>query len=281
MSLNCRLLIVRLRKGLFWTPLVVEIPAAETTAVITDGFSYTTPSPRLITVVVTAQAASVETNSEGTVSSDQAKKITATIDGTTYSEGGSGESAEFTTFPFTTEWTYDSTTLELTYSARQTAFIFSGAISTEITIPSEHTHVTINGMETAVDLPGLTTLIEVSDSTNVILTLDAITTTMDIPAETVTFSITADTIRASGYCGSVFDDAQKIDGAATGSLCIPGISTVIALPSDASALYLNAAGITTEITLPGITTTFVPEQTIDFLSSNLRAHGSKIESRHR
>ena len=236
-------------------PSIVEVPAAETTAIITDGFSFSTPDAKLITVIIPVQAAKTATNEDGTVAENEAKSITATIDGTTYSEGGS---ISFTAFPFTTEWTYEATTLELTYSARQTFFVFNGAISTEITIPSEHTHVTVNGVETAVDLPGLVTTIEVSDSTNVILTLDAITTTMDIPAETFTFSITADTISVSNYCGSVIDAAQSLtaDGD-TDSLCIPGLTTTITLPTAMNALYLNAAGITTEITLPGITTTVI------------------------
>ena len=208
---------------------------------------------------MSAQAATTS-NDDGTVAEDQAKSITATIDGTTYTSGGS---VEFSTFPFTTEFVYSGTTLELTYDSRETSFTFSGAVSTEITIPSQHTHVTINGMETAVDLPGLTTVIEVSDSTNLAVTLPAVTTTMDVPAETYTLTLTADTINevnGKTYCGFNTDDAQTLADGATGSLCVPALSTVITLPSEAPALYLNAPGVTTALGIPASTTTFVPEQ---------------------
>ena len=92
------------------TPSVVEVPAAETTATLTGVVTHTSAEPKLITVVVAAQTAGVPTNDDGTIDSDSAKAITATIDGTEYSDGGA---ASFTTFPFTTTFTYTATTLAL------------------------------------------------------------------------------------------------------------------------------------------------------------------------
>ena len=147
----------------------------------------------------------------------------------------------------------------LSLPARQTAFIFTGAVSTEITLPSEHTHVTVDGIETAVDLPGLTTTIEATDSTNVIVQLPEVTTEVVFTEETYTF--TWQTYQISG------DNSKSICGAYTltaeaaqsDDLCVPGISTVITLPTGAaqSQVFLHATGLTTAFTLPGITTTFV------------------------
>ena len=243
----------------------MEVPAAETTAIIEGVNTHTTPTPRLITVVVAVQTANTETNPDATVSSEQAVSIAALIDGTTYTSDGSGESsAQFTTFPFTTTFTFQSTTLELSYTARETFFTFEGAASTEITIPSQHTHVTINGVETAVDLPGLTTLIEVSESTSVAVTVPDITTTLVVPEETYVFSITADTINdinGKKYCAASSVEEQSLADGESSSLCIPALSTVITLPSEAPALYLNAPGVTTALGIPAATTTFIPEQT--------------------
>ena len=244
----------------------MEVPAAETTAILEGVNTHTTPTPRLITVVVTAQTAGTS-NDDGaaTVSSEQAVSITALIDGTTYTSGGTSDgSAQFTTFPFTTTFTYSATTLELSYTARETFFTFEGAASTEITIPSQHTHVTINGVETAVDLPGLTTLIEVSESTSVAVTVPDITTTLVVPEETYVFSITADTIYVvndNTYCGLNQEATQSLDAGAKDSLCIPALSTVITLPTSSPVLYLNAPGVTTALGIPAATTTFVPEHT--------------------
>ena len=246
------------------TPSVVEVPAAETTAILSGVIAHTTAEPKLITIEMSAQAATTS-NDEGTVASEQAVSITALIDGTTYTSDGSGDSsAQFTTFPFTTTFTYTATTLELTYDSRETFFTFEGAASTEIIIPSQHTHVTVNGVETAVDLPGLTTVIEVSDSTSVAVTISDVTTTLVIPEETYELTITADTIHevdSTKYCGFNQDATQSLADGATGSLCIPGISTVITLPTNSQVLYLNAPGVTTALGIPAATTTFVPEQT--------------------
>ena len=246
------------------TPSVVEVPAAETTATLTGVVTHTSAESTLITIIVSAQTAGVATNDDGTIDSDSAKAITATIDGTTYTEGGSGDSsAEFSTFPFITTFTYSATTLELSYSAVETFFTFEGAASTEITIPSQHTHVTINGVETAVDLPGLTTVIEVSESTSVAVTISDVTTTLVVPEETYELTITADTIHdvdGTKYCAASSVAEQSLGAGDTGSLCIPALSTVITLPTSSQVLYLNAPGVTTALGIPAATTTFVPEQ---------------------
>ena len=247
------------------TPSVVEVPAAETTATLTGVVTHTSAESTLITVVVAAQTAGVATNDEGTIDSDSAKAITATIDGTAYSDGGA---ASFTTFPFTTTFTYTATTLTLSYTAVETFFTFEGAASTEITIPSQHTHVTINGVETAVDLPGLTTVIEVSESTSVAVTISDVTTTLEIPEETYALTITADTIHdvdGTKYCAASSVADQSLADGETGSLCIPALSTVITLPTSSQVLYLNAPGVTTALGIPAATTTFVPEQTYQIM----------------
>ena len=252
------------------TPSVVEVPAAETTAILEGAIAHTTAQPKLITIEMSAQAATTS-NDEGTVESAQAVSITALIDGTTYTSDGAGDgSAQFTTFPFTTTFTFQSTTLELSYSAVETFFTFEGATSTEVTIASQHTHVTINGVETAVDLPGLTTLIEVSESTSVAVTISDVTTTLEIPEETYELTITADTIHvvdAKTYCGFNTDDTQTLAAGESNSLCIPALSTVITLPTGSQVLYLNAPGVTTALGIPATTTTFVPEQTYQIMGS--------------
>ena len=229
---------------------VVEIPAAETTVDFSQFVTNTAVSPTTITIEVIGTAG------------DDANSVTFTMSVNGVAQGGDGKMTLNTGTPLLTEFTFPATTLSLSFAARTSAFHFTGAASTEITVPSQHTHVTINGVETAVDLPGLTTLIEVSESTNIIVDLPEVTTTLDFTAETYTFSMEAYTISSSSdgtsYCGT-----QSTDGA-TDSACVMSLTTVVTLPTGADAmnLYLIATGITTEFTLPGITTTFVPEQTI-------------------
>ena len=171
--------------------------------------------------------------------------------------------------PFITTWRYPGTLLELSIPERQTTFIFTGAVSTEVTIPPERTHLTVDGVETAVDLPGLTTLIEASSSTSITIQLPATKTTLEIGAETFGFTVRPDTIYGYGnvrFCGT--KNAQTLTnrwGAVLGGPCIVGTTFIVTLPSSAGDLYLYADGFTTAFTLPGITTTFVPEQTITII----------------
>ena len=226
------------------TPFVVEVAAAETTVEFSTYITHTAVSATTITIVV-SETKSVENS-----------KFTAVVNGVSVTDQ---------TLPWTTTFTFDATTLSLSFSSRQTAFSFTGEATTEITIPSEHTHVTVDGIETAVDLPGLTTTIEVSESTVVLIQLPEVTTTLEFTAESYVFSVTSDTIGTGDgtkYCGSY---SLSEDGEA-GNPCLPGITTTITLPSAATAsdLYLYATGLTTSFLLPGITTTFVPEQTISW-----------------
>ena len=222
----------------------MEISAVETTVEFSESFSVASITPTSITVVITegttGSANSADFTYEVTVNGDEKVTVTGTTN-------------------FETTFTFPSTTLTLSLPARQTAFIFSGAVSTEITLPSEHTHVTVDGIETAVDLPGITTTIEATDSTNVIVQLPEVTTEVVFTEETYTF--TWQTYQISG------DNSKSICGAYTltaeaaqsDDLCVPGISTVITLPTGAaqSQVFLHATGLTTAFTLPGITTTFV------------------------
>ena len=221
----------------------MEISAVETTVEFSESFSVASITPTSITIEI----------KEGTTSSANSNDFTyeVTINGTPETVTG--------TTNFETTFTFPSTTITLSLPARQTAFIFTGAVSTEITLPSEHTHVTVDGIETAVDLPGLTTTIEATDSTNVIVQLPEVTTEVVFTEETYaftwqTYQISDD--NSKNICGTYTLTASA---ASSDDLCVPGISTVITLPTGAtqSQVFLHATGLTTAFTLPGITTTFV------------------------
>ena len=220
----------------------MEVAASETTVSFTDEFSVTSITPTSITVVIT----------EGTTGSANSADFTylVTINGDT-TETVTG------TANFETTFTFPETTLALSLPARSTAFIFSGAVSTEITLPSEHTHVTVDGIETAVDLPGLVTTIEVSDSTNVIIQLPEVTTDVTISEETYVFTWqtyqvgSAETDKSS--CGPY---SLTAEAGQTSDYCVPGISTVITLPTSLNPLFLHATALVTAFTLPGITANF-------------------------
>ena len=221
----------------------MEISAVETTVEFSESFSVASITPTSITIEI----------KEGTTSSANSNDFTyeVTINGTPETVTG--------TTNFETTFTFPSTTITLSLPARQTAFIFTGAVSTEITLPSEHTHVTVDGIETAVDLPGLTTTIEATDSTNVIVQLPEVTTEVVFTEETYaftwqTYQISDD--NSKNICGTYTLTASA---ASSDDLCVPGISTVITLPTGAtqSQVFLHATGLTTAFTLPGIATTFV------------------------
>ena len=226
------------------TPYVVEVPAAETTMSFEAYNTHTSVSAAVFSVDLPATTL------------DDAGKFTFSIDG----------SQVDATYSFVTTFLYPGTTLELSFSARQTAFHFTGEGSTEVIIPPEHTHVTVDGIETAVDIPGFTTTVAVTGSSNVIVDVPATTAQMTIPEATYVFSaITATVSKDSGniyYCGT---NTEKTLQAADGNTCVMGTIFTVTLPSDASALYLHAPGLTTSFALEGITTTFVPQQTITFV----------------
>ena len=243
----------------------MEVPAAETTVDFTESYAVTSITPTSITVVI----------SEGTTASDQGDNFTyeVTINGTPETVTG--------TTSFETTFTFPETTLSLSFPSRQSAFIFSGAVSTEITIPSEHTHVTVDGIETYVNLPGLTTTIEVTDTTNVIVQLPEVTTEVVVTEETyaftwMTYQIGSEDADKSS-CGTY---SLSATAGQTSDLCVPGISTVITLPTGAaqSQLFLRAPGLTTEFTLPGITTTF---SSSFFFRRNIYVHNThKLQVTH-
>ena len=223
-------------------PSVVEVAAAETTVEFSTYITHTAVSATTITIEISE-----------TKSVDAGSSFTPTVNGAPVTSQ---------TLPWTTTFTFEATTLSLSFSSRQSAFSFTGEATTEITIPSQHTHVTVDGVETAVDLPGLTTTIEVSESTVVLIQLPEVTTSLVISEETYVFSVTADTIgsdESTSYCGTY----SLSEAGNANDPCLPGITTTITLPSAATAseLYLYATGLTTSFALPGITTTFVPEQT--------------------
>ena len=224
------------------TPSVVEVPAAETTVSFEAYNTHTSVSAAVFSVDLPATTL----DGEG--------KFTFSIDGTEVAATSS----------FATTFSYPGTTLELSFSARQTAFHFTGEGSTEVIIPPEHTHVTVDGIETAVDIPGFTTTLAVTGSSNVIVDVPATTVQMTIPEATYVFSAITDVVSKGSdntyYCGTN-TDATFEDGA-NNSPCVMGAIFTVTLPSDASALYLHAPGLTTSFALEGITTTFVPEQTI-------------------
>ena len=136
-------------------------------------------------------------------------------------------------------------------------FAFTGEATTTVTIPTEHTHVTVDGVETAIDLPGLTTTLTVSSTSNVIVNLQEVTTTLEFTAETYTLTVDA-YIAEENTC-----NGESLANAVAGSACVLALTATTVLPNATpSILYLHATGLTTAFTLPGITTTFVPEQTI-------------------
>ena len=226
-------------------PSVIEIAAAVTTVDFQPLFTDVVGDQTMISVEIEPQPLRMGD-----------PKFTGKLNGVPFTEIA----------PFVTAWTYPGTTLFLSLPPRQTAFRFEGVVSTEITIPAEHTHITVNGVETAVTLPGLTTTLTITDSTNVIVDLPEVTTALEFTAESYVFSVTADTIDGIGhvrFCGT--DDAQILTDrrkAGIGGPCIVGTTFAVTLPSEAPALFLYADGLTTTFTLPGITTTFVPEQAI-------------------
>ena len=221
----------------------MEVPAAETTVDFTESYAVTSITPTSITVVIsettTGSANGAGFTYEVTINGDETVTVTGTAD-------------------FVTTFTFPATTLSLSFPSRQSAFIFSGAVSTEITIPSEHTHVTVDGIETAVDLPGFTTTIEVTDTTNVIVQLPEVTTEVTIAEETYAFTWMTYQIGGEDTDKSSCGTYSLSQAAQTSDYCVPGISTVITLPTGAaqSQVFLHATGLTTAFTLPGITTTF-------------------------
>ena len=121
----------------------------------------------------------------------------------------------------------------------------------------------MNGVETSVDFPGLTTTLTVSGSTNVALQLPAVSTELVITEETYAFTWQTYQIGSQdadkSSCGT-----YSLTAAAgqTSDLCVPGLSTVITLPTGAeqSVVSLYAASLQTTVTFPGITTTGVPSE---------------------
>ena len=234
----------------FGTPSVVGVTAIETTVNLTDELSVASLTPTSITVEI----------GEGTTASDQS-------DNFTYEVTVNGDTTETVTGTtnFVTTFTFSSTTLSLSFSERQTTITFNGKATTEINIPAGHTTVTVNGVETSVELPGLTTILTASGSTNVALQLPAVSTELEITEETYAF--TWQTYQIGGQetdkssCGT-----YSLTAAAgqTSDLCVPGISTVITLPTGAeqSVVSLYGVSLQTTATLPGTTTTFIPEQSI-------------------
>ena len=216
-------------------PSVVEVPAAETSVIISAYDTHTSIDGTTITFEAAVQ----------TAITDASTAFVATVNGET----------QTLELPFTTTWIFSSTSLELSFAARQTAFIFTGDSSVEITIPAEHTHVTVGGVETAIDLSGITTTLSVTGSTNVILTMPEVVTTMEIPEVTTEFTVTTDTISTSD--GSTYCADQSIGEGNENSPCVVGTTFTITLPTSAGNLYLHADGLTTAIDLPGVTTTFV------------------------
>ena len=218
----------------------MEVPAAETIVSFEAYNTHTSVSAAVFSVELSAT----------TLPDDG--KFTFSIDGQQVTAASS----------FVTTFAYPGTTLELSFSARQTAFHFTGEGSTEVIIPPEHTHVTVDGIETAVDIPGFTTTLAVTGSSNVIVDVPATTVQMTIPSVEYVFSAITDTI-TEGDGGSKYCGDQTVDnGANAGNTCVRGTVFTVTLPSDASALYLHAPGLTTSFALEGITTTFVPEQII-------------------
>ena len=102
-----------------------------------------------------------------------------------------------------------------------------------------------------------------SEASNITADLPAVTTSLELSTETQAFTAITDTQSKNGagtyYCGTFTE--QTVTGGGNGKPCVMGIICTITLPASAGNLYLHADRITTTISLPGITTTFFPEQT--------------------
>ena len=216
----------------------MEVAAAETTVSFEAYNTHTSITPTVFSVALSAQK--IQT------ANGNSWRFTFLVDGQQVTAHSS----------FETTWVYPGTTLELSFSSRQTAFHFTGEGSTEVIIPPEHTHVTVDGIETAVDIPGFTTTLAVTGSSNVIVNIPATTAQMTIPSVEHVFSVITNTIGSDNgnkYCGD-----QTVADGKTGQPCVMGTTFTVTLPSDASALYLHAPGLTTSFAISGITTTFIP-----------------------
>ena len=200
----------------------VEVPAAETSVVISAYNTHTSIVGTTITFEASVQ----------TVTTGESTAFVATVNGET----------QTLILPFTTTWTFSSTSLKLSFAARTGAFIFTGDSSVEITIPAEHTHVTVGGVETAIDLSGITTTLIGTGSTNVILTMPQVITTMEIPEVTTEFTVTTDTISESG--GTSYCVDQSIGQGDENNPCVVGTTFTITLPTSADNLYLSGTTIT-------------------------------------
>ena len=102
------------------------------------------------------------------------------------------------------------------------------------------------------------------------VTLPEVVTSIDVPETSFEFSVARETLAtvdgtdSSYVCGT---DTQTTyggggSGADTTKGCVVGTVFTLTLPTSADELYLHADGLTTSFQLAGITTTFVPKQTI-------------------
>ena len=82
-------------------------------------------------------------------------------------------------------------------------------------------------------------------SSNVIVNLPEVTAILEFTAETYTLTVAAYSVSTSGAC-----NGASLADAAAGSVCV--------------------LGLTTEFAPPGITTTFIPEQTITIVDVDQR-----------
>ena len=237
------------------TPFVVELAAAVTTVEISPLNTHTAVDGTTVNFELSAQ----------TYDDGGDKKFTATLAGT---------QAELTA-PFTTTWDVSETTLELTFSARTSAFIFDGETTAVLEVPTEHTHVTVDGIETAVDLPGVTTTITATGSTNVIVVAPETADTLVYEGVTVEFSAITTTLSKDEQ-NSYFCEGQPVANGADNSPCVVGTTSTI--DHSGTALYLYEAGLTSVVSIDGITTIFIPEQIITFFkdgSTKTRYHHPK------
>ena len=236
----------------------MEVFAARTTVEFTPCSIHTQVQATTITIEYGAA-------SDG----DGAATITMSVNGNP--EGVAGQDGKITITPgtpYTTSWTFEATTLSLSFSSRQTAFSFTGEATTIVTIPTEHTHVTVDGIVTAINLPDLTTTLAVSSASNVIVNLPETTTTLEFTEETYTLTVNAYTAEEN-TCNGV-----SLDGAASNSVCVLGLTTTVVLPTATpSILYLHATGLTT---------TFILKQTITIVEDEQRVscHNYAVLSRY-
>ena len=179
-----------------------------------------------------------------------------------------------------TEWVVDPTTIEPTFSETISYVQLTESTSVEITIPTKHTHLTVNGVENAIDLPGLTTTVIAEESTDIYLRIPATTTSLVFEGTTITLLAETITTNADGNkCGDGKSDTLYYT-VKSGGVTTCYVATQIDTAVSVSILYLTVPNTFGTYNLAGITTTFIPEQTVTIVKGGSTVGNIMLNSQH-